>query len=1527
MNVRYIHAAVAVLVLIFAPGIVAQGPSVVTTLAPPADGGSANASHFTVVGDAVYFYANPSSDTPAIWKWTEAGGAQRVKTVSSESTSSAPPPSLLALGDKLLFTVTLDSRGTELWITDGTPAGTSIVKDIYVGGSSSPVLMIASGTKAYFTAYDPEHGRELWITDGTLAGTVFVKDLTGDSDSSYPAGFVQTGGKVYFHTFSQLWVSDGTEAGTIALASGVNPVLPGVLNGEVFFLGSDDEHGRELWSTDGTIGGTAMVKDINSGPASSWGGIPTNFVQTGNALLFFAEDATNGRELWSTDGTAGGTQLVADLTPGAASTSLDDLVASAAGAFFLVDDTTLWFTDGTEAGTTSVDSWARVYAIAAAANGAFLVADDHVLVFSDGTAAGTTEIADVAASTVPGFTAFGSSVIFNSANSGYGNDPWISDGTDGGTHMLADIAISQYPLGSTWMRAVGNNAFFRFGSRLFASNGTAAGTIEVGTLGSSYYYESPPAAALGSTFLFFGGSAETAGLWKSNGTVGGTSLVKPFTSITSIFGTSAGYALFGAPVSYSGTQLWRTDGTAAGTQMLAAVAGDRYVEHAGRTYFLTSYQYSERWTQLWMTDGTADATRLVTSGQFSALTAAGGALYLGNFDSDHGMELWKSDGTADGLTRVKDIAAGTSSSEPRDFVVMGNLLIFTADDRVHGRELWRSDGTAAGTFMLRDLTPGASGAAISDIVASGRYVYFRSNYYELWRTDGTTAGTIRLTDPSTLVYLHSLTPFDGKLMLAGQDFRGVELWESDGSPAGTFIAHDLVAGGGSSNPAQLTVASDRMFFMTGDAKLWVLPRATRRLAIHDSHVLETDAGSTLLQFTVVRSGDLSVPTTVSYATEDVTATAGADYQAASGAINFAAGEGVKTIAITILGDTTRESNESLAVKLVSAPGATIVRDRAFGVIEENDRKVALSIEYVPAYSSSWSPVRTFRVTNSGPSGATVTLHVSESPYETTFNCDGKNPSVCRLGFVPAGKSVDFKVTRGESRALTETGIVPGRTLTATVSALETEEDLSDNTIARMIDANGTISLPAALVAGTTATAHVASSQGYPATVQLSLSGGVVVSPGAVTVTQDDRVAELTLTVAPNAWGWSEVRSGSSTAVMRIPIVQAGEPVLLDTSILPTVTGYYGYTFSHDEPVVLPVRVAATLPDGTLPSGSVELRTSDGTVLQAHVLDGDASATFTLNGLAVGLHEFFVAYDGDEFFHPVTIELPEVRVQGWSTSTDAVIVTRPCGDTQIVATVTNAEDHTPTGSVRFTYAGTVIATLPLVAVEPGMSRVTLNYAFPNPYYTLDVTYLPDFPFATSYDYAYFQSSPTCPAPVLIASPVTASAVSLIWSDVSATTYEIVRAEAPSRTNFVVVGNTSATSFVDGSAIPGKAYLYKVHAKNAAGTVRSTSAADLATTVIFTDDPIVFRSTRIKAVHVMELHQAVNAVRALAGLAPATFTPVVSGAPVKPVDVTPLRTALNAAFTNLGMPAVTWVDGLASSQPVKAMHVQQMRNSIK
>ena len=340
--------------------------------------GSDGPSDLTAVGDTLFFTASDDVHGEELWRSNGTrAGTVLVKDIRPGNDDgggyddySYGPDDLTAVGDTLFFTADDGVRGQEVWRSDGTKAGTVLVKNIRAGSYGSYAEgFTAVGDEVFFRARDGVHGRELWRSDGTSAGTDLVEDINPGGVSANPDGLAGVGDTLFFSAENgtegrDLWTSDGTAAGTVLVKEfastgddydeyGIQEIVP---VGDTVFFGADDGvHGLELWSSDGSEAGTVMVKDIRPGDYPS---DPSSLVAAGSRLFFTARDGVHGQELWTSDGTAAGTLLVEDIYPGAGRSRPRELTESGGDLFLRADDgrhgDELWRSDGTETGTSMV---------------------------------------------------------------------------------------------------------------------------------------------------------------------------------------------------------------------------------------------------------------------------------------------------------------------------------------------------------------------------------------------------------------------------------------------------------------------------------------------------------------------------------------------------------------------------------------------------------------------------------------------------------------------------------------------------------------------------------------------------------------------------------------------------------------------------------------------------------------------------------------------------------------------------------------------------------------------------------------------------------------------------------------------------------------------------------------------------------------------------------------------------------------------------------------------------------------------
>ena len=317
------------------------------------DGGTV-ITDLTMAADGTVFFSRSGSLSKTDGT---VGGTEVVSTFSGNPTGLVPWSN-----GGVAFVAKTPETGFEVWRSDGTEAGT-IVVDVAPGSASSNPrsLIVLDDAVLVFTADDGTNGREVWTY---LFGAEMVSDINPTGHGvSYNAKLVESDHMVYFGatdgTDHGLWRTQGTPRSTIRLTgSNVSVAADIGLRDEIAPLGDGvvfagiGSQGTELWSSDGTVAGTQLVKDIWSGSSSS----NPEYMQTlGDEVWFRGSDGSAGAEPWKTDGTSDGTTLVADISPGVVGSSPQWFARVGDRILFAADDSAhgreLWQSDGTAVGT------------------------------------------------------------------------------------------------------------------------------------------------------------------------------------------------------------------------------------------------------------------------------------------------------------------------------------------------------------------------------------------------------------------------------------------------------------------------------------------------------------------------------------------------------------------------------------------------------------------------------------------------------------------------------------------------------------------------------------------------------------------------------------------------------------------------------------------------------------------------------------------------------------------------------------------------------------------------------------------------------------------------------------------------------------------------------------------------------------------------------------------------------------------------------------------------------------------------
>lgn len=693
--------------------------------------GSSKPRDLTALNGKLYFRANDGQKGFELWKSDgTAAGTVIVKDINPAAKASSTPEQIMNLNGTLYFFANDGTNGKQLWKSNGAIGNATLVKVIRPGANNSITALAKLDNHVFFQANDGIHGSELWRSDGTGAGTYMVKDLTPGpgSATSYATSHIEflneSNGKIYFLgiaiDYLDLWVSDGTDAGTYPITSRNDPgfhwgrfgLIP--YNGLTYFggMGNDDNGFLEFWKTNGTFAGTSMVYE-NIGDGYSGNPMPT--VYKGKIFLF-----VNG-ELWLTDGTPSGMQVVKTFGPQAGSRphSLTDVNGE---LFFQIGviPTSLWKTNGTSAGTEAVGPGLRNVNEMINVNGTVYFAGNDLqfneeLWKSDGTTEGTMMVVDITTdpfapnqdSKPHNFIEYNGALYFSAQTPHHGFHLFTSDGTAEGTRTVVDAEYHQQGFANPeQLTKAGGKLFFTAigakGNELYVYDG-----VNPPVLTRDIKLHWPGSSPINLTalngILYFQADHRSTGyeLWRSNGTTEGTYILKDIRredlgsdevlapiDMGNMMATSE--ALFFTAIKPTGKNaLWKSDGTGSGTRPVVEFAGtpEPYLlaAHGNTVTYILIY---ESYVELWKSNGTAAGTTMV-----SRLNGMRNITYPAEVETRNGVHyfigheydryyIWRTDGTSEGTYEIQ------FSGTPHELEVSGGKLYVSLDDREYGWELF-----------------------------------------------------------------------------------------------------------------------------------------------------------------------------------------------------------------------------------------------------------------------------------------------------------------------------------------------------------------------------------------------------------------------------------------------------------------------------------------------------------------------------------------------------------------------------------------------------------------------------------------------------------------------------------------------------------------------------------------------------------------------------------------------------------------------------------------------------------------------
>jgi ELWxxDGT repeat protein len=693
----------------------------------------------------------------------------------------------------------------------------SLVKDINMATETSRSgEFTALGDLLYFSADDGLHGQEVWRSEGAPANTSLLMDLVPGSVGSNPYDLKRLDATHLVFIAqdasekNQVYITNDTGTQVVQLTAfsepkyGINILW--VEQEHWIYIAVPGSSGRDLWRSDGTPGGTGLlapnVVDNYTGqsvavPFQGW--------------LYLAAPGTAGRELHRINHTVDALVLVKDLCPGECGSNTGNVTAGADRLYFTAttpdQGDAIWYTTGPIQGQTEdpVDVMADLVAdnsyrvmymsLTPTSGGLFFIADDFV----------------------------------------DGRELYFTAGTPETTHMVIETAPGAEM--TSWPNLVGllgDTLFFSVYATQATTNSTiiykttGSGAVALPTGGRSIV--DGPAQIGDSLYFILSGSSSADELWKFSES-GAPEYIFTFPGIAGSpyvkIGVWNNMFVLPAFAPGFGYEPWLSDGTALGTHMLADInqqqqrfsgGTDLSVVYKGAVYF--PFYDGIHKEGIFRTDGSAGGTQFVgeTRDEISGLKTAAvsnGYLYFIGVDSQgqYDRGLWRTDGTEAGTQWISD-------DNPSVLVNADDRLFFPGYDNASATQgLFAMNPGDEQPKMILDAYPFQIGARGGECL----FTQWEANpiRWELWKSDGTENGTQQIASfPTSFTYADikasfPMVNFDGRQFFfapALDDSVNISLYATDGASITQITAGDGTIPSFPSYPTAPLATSDELYF-------------------------------------------------------------------------------------------------------------------------------------------------------------------------------------------------------------------------------------------------------------------------------------------------------------------------------------------------------------------------------------------------------------------------------------------------------------------------------------------------------------------------------------------------------------------------------------------------------------------------------------------------------------------------------------------------------------------------------------------